>query len=489
MFFLKVITAIAVIVVGGCQNVLKEPLLTPQPTVSQANTVPSHIPYQTTSPLSSDILLQILTAETALQRKKYRVALDLYTKVIEVVDDIAIIKKAARIALHLEDLPKTAQIIQMWLKKDSGNIIARRVALTLALNNKDEATSLEHLDVILKRHPTDFNELVLDIQKVLRSKQDVAFADTLLSTLEKKYPKQATILLSQSILALRQKNLKKAHQKITHALKIQPKWEKALRLREELWVFSANQALDEKKFNQAILFFKKIKHPKLKYKAAAGIIYTLFEQKKIKQANKRVQALFKAYPKKRKDIFLMQAEIHNKQQNYQQAFNILTKLLKESPLEEDILYTRSLIADKLGDLKTTESDLIKILKQNPKNVIALNALGYTLAQKTTRYSEAEVYLNQALAITPNAGSIIDSYGWLKFKQGDLQGALKHLKNARSKLKNTSAENETIAHIAEVLWAMNKKNEARQLINESILKRPKNKYLLDVKTRILDKETP
>ncbi len=183
----------------------------------------------------------------------------------------------------------------------------------------------------------------------------------------------------------------------------------------------------------------------------------------------------------------MQAQIHDKQKNYQKSFDILTQALQEFPTEEEALYTRSLIADKLDDLETTESDLNKILKQDPKNVAALNALGYTLTEKTTRYSEAESYLKQALELEPDAGSIIDSYGWLKFKQGNFQAALKHLLHAREKLKDTSAENETIAHIAEVLWTLNKKTEARQLIKEGILKQPKNEYLLDVKTRLLDKE--
>ncbi len=473
---------------SACQLTPEEPLISTKGTILENDVIVSQtIPYVSKTPQTADVLLWVLTAETALQRKEYRLALEQYMKVIKVVDDIEIIKKTARIALFLEDIPKTEQIVLLWLAKDSNNIIARRIALTLALNKKDETATLEHLNVIYKSHPTDFNELVLDIQKVLRSEKDLALSDKILTTLAQQHPKNVTILLSQSILALRQKNLKKAHKKVIKALKIQPKWEKALRLRDELWMFSANEALEAKKFTQAVAIFKKINNKNLKFKASQGIISVLFAQKKFKAAEKKLKTLFKRYPKQRLDIFLMQAQAHDKQKNYQKAFNILTQALQEFPAEEEVLYSRSLMADKLDDLATTESDLNKILTKDPKNVSALNALGYTLTEKTTRYSEAESYLKQALALEPDAGSIIDSYGWLKFKQGDFQAALKHLLNAREKLKDTSAENETIAHIAEVLWTLNKKNEARQLIKEGMLKQPKNEHLLDVKTRLLDKE--
>ncbi len=488
MFFLKIIPVAAIVFASACQYTAKEPLISTQGSVIENDVAVSQtIPYVSKTPQSSDVLLWILTAETALQRKEYKLALTQYMKVIEVVDDIDVIKKTARIALFLEDIPKTEQVVSLWLEKDANNVIARRIALTLALNNRDEAVALTHLTAIKKSHPSDFNELVFDIQKVLRSQKDLALSDKLLTTLGQKYPKNGTILLSQSILALRQKDLKKAHQKIDKALKTQPKWEKALRLRDELRMFSANQALEANNFTEALTTFKKVKNKELQFKATRGIISVLFAQKKFKSAEQKVKKLFKLYPDQRLDIFLIQAQIHDKQKNYKKAFNILTKALQEFPTEEEALYSRSLIADKLDDLATAESDLNKILTQDPKNVSALNALGYTLTEKTTRYSEAESYLKQALALEPDEGSIIDSYGWLKFKQGDFQAALKHLLNAREKLKDTSAENETIAHIAEVLWVLNKKMEARQLIKEAMLKQPENEYLLDVKTRLLDKE--
>ncbi len=265
MFFLKIIPVAAIVFISACQYTSKEPLISTQGTILENDVAVSQIiPYTSKTPQTSDILLWILTAETALQRKEYKLALAQYMKVIKVVDDIDVIKKTARIALYLEDIPKTEQIVSLWLKKDSANIIARRIALTLALNNKDETATLEHLNVIYKSHPSDFDELALDLQKVLRSEKDMPLADKILTTLAQQHPKNVTILLSQSILALRQKDLKKAHEKVAKALKIQPKWEKGLRLRDELWMFSANEALEVKNFSKALTSFKKIKNLNLK---------------------------------------------------------------------------------------------------------------------------------------------------------------------------------------------------------------------------------
>ncbi|MCK5872368.1 MAG: hypothetical protein KAG26_06040, partial [Methylococcales bacterium] len=322
MFFLKIIPVAAIVFASACQYTSEAPIVSTQGTLLEnENIVSQTIPYTSKTPQTADVLLWVLTAETALQRKEYRLALEQYMKVIDIVDDVDVIKKTARIALFLEDIPKTEQVVSLWLKKDSNNIIARRIALTLALNNKNETATLEHLNVIYKSHPTDFNELVLDLQKVLRSEKDLALSDKLLTTLAQQHPKNVTILLSQSILALRQKNLQKAHKKIIKALKIQPKWEKALRLRDELWIFSANKALAAKEFTQALATFKKVNSKALQFKATQGVISVLFAQKKFKAAEKKIKTLFKKYPKQRLDIFLMQAQIHDKQKNYQKSFD------------------------------------------------------------------------------------------------------------------------------------------------------------------------
>jgi tetratricopeptide (TPR) repeat protein len=116
----------------------------------------------------------------------------------------------------------------------------------------------------------------------------------------------------------------------------------------------------------------------------------------------------------------------------------------------------------------------------PDNVEALNALGYSLADKTTRYAEAETYLQHALRLKPDEAVILDSYGWLKYKMGNYQAALDYLQKAYNK----QPENEIAAHIAEVLWVSGKKDEARKLFDKAIQEAPDDVYLLNFKSKFL-----
>ena len=148
-----------------------------------------------------------------------------------------------------------------------------------------------------------------------------------------------------------------------------------------------------------------------------------------------------------------------------------------------MLYSRALMADRLNRLDVMETDLKKILAHSPGNVEALNALGYSLADKTTRYAEAEAYLLRALRMKPDEAVILDSYGWLKFKMGDSKTALEYLQRAYDK----QPENEIAAHLAEVLWVSGQQDKARKLIKNALDITPEDTFLLDFKSKFLRSE--
>ena len=122
------------------------------------------------------------------------------------------------------------------------------------------------------------------------------------------------------------------------------------------------------------------------------------------------------------------------------------------------------------------------MAKEPDNVEALNALGYSLLNDPKRYAEAETYLQQAIKLRPDEAVIMDSYGWLQFKMGRTQIALDYLQRAYTKQQ----ENEIAAHIAEVLWTLGRKDEAKKLFNKVIKDSPEDEYLLDFQQRILNK---
>ncbi len=141
-----------------------------------------------------------------------------------------------------------------------------------------------------------------------------------------------------------------------------------------------------------------------------------------------------------------------------EAMRVLNNALTILPGDVALRYMRALLAVGLGQLELAESDLRRIIDVQPKNAAALNALGYTLADLTDRYDEAEPLIVQAYQLQPNEPSIIDSMGWIAYRRGRLQEAEKYLRQAW----DTAQSAEIAAHLGEVLWVSGQKDEARAL---------------------------
>lgn len=149
------------------------------------------------------------------------------------------------------------------------------------------------------------------------------------------------------------------------------------------------------------------------------------------------------------------------------------------PDNAQLLYARALLAVQMGDLNLAEADFKKVLADNPQHVEALNAYGYTLADQTERFADAKVLIEQALALEPNAAHILDSYGWVMFRLGDLEVAQRYLLKAAE----LSDEVEIDVHLGEVLWAMQENAQAIQIWT-SIKQQQPNNELLDATLRRL-----
>jgi Flp pilus assembly protein TadD len=117
----------------------------------------------------------------------------------------------------------------------------------------------------------------------------------------------------------------------------------------------------------------------------------------------------------------------------------------------------------------------RILEMDPDNVRTLNALGYTLADRTDRYEEALIYINRAYAQDPDDPAIIDSLGWVHFRLGNLEEARGHLQRAW----DMTQDSEIGAHLGEVMWVQGDHEGAREIWEVSRQSSPDNPALLEV----------
>ena len=233
-----------------------------------------------------------------------------------------------------------------------------------------------------------------------------------------------------------------------------------------------------KQYETALTWFDKVTQGPYEYDSSVAAVSVLLSQKNFSEAEQRLVKMVAKFPKHKLNILLLKAEIYSEQKQYQKAFDILTEELVNSPEHRDLLYTRALIAEKVDRLDILETDLKKILIKKPNDAAVLNALGYTLVDRTERYDEAGEYLQRALKISPEEAVIMDSMGWLRFKQGRLAEALEILRVAYDK----QSENEIAAHLAEVLWVMGDKDEARKVFEKAFKEAPEDEYLLKFQLR-------
>jgi tetratricopeptide (TPR) repeat protein len=177
-------------------------------------------------------------------------------------------------------------------------------------------------------------------------------------------------------------------------------------------------------------------------------------------------------------FFIADADLLREAGKLDEAMKVLDDALAQLPGDNDLLYARSLMAEKLGRIDQSEADLKQILASDPDNVQALNALGYTLADRTTRYKEALGYIQRALELSPDEPAILDSMGWVQYRLGNMEQAINFLRRAYK----LDADPEVAAHLGEVLWVSGDRSAANQVWDKALKKDPKSKPLLDTVKR-------
>lgn len=186
-------------------------------------------------------------------------------------------------------------------------------------------------------------------------------------------------------------------------------------------------------------------------------------------------------PEQKVTALMAKGQLLHDASEYQKAIDTFNKAEEFGSKKRDILYARSLSYDRMGNVAQAEKDLRELIKLDPKDADALNALGYMLVVSSTRYQDAHDLIKQALELRPDSPAVMDSMGWVLFKKGDAKGAEEWLSKAYDKMPDP----EIAAHLIEVLSVNGKRDDARKLFKEMIAKYPDDKQLADVKQRVAD----
>jgi tetratricopeptide (TPR) repeat protein len=170
--------------------------------------------------------------------------------------------------------------------------------------------------------------------------------------------------------------------------------------------------------------------------------------------------------------FAVDAELYMDARQFDAAAASYDKALRVKPDDTDMLYARGLAFAEAGRVDQAVADFRRVLEIKPGDIEASNALGYTLADNDRDLPEAQSLLQAARSARPDDPSVADSWGWLKFRQGQLDQAETTLRGAWAKQK----DGDIGVHLAEVLWQRGERDEARKVLNEVRRIDPKNAAL-------------
>ncbi len=161
------------------------------------------------------------------------------------------------------------------------------------------------------------------------------------------------------------------------------------------------------------------------------------------------------------------------------AYAVLAKALAEQPDQPDFLYDSAMVAEKIDKLDVVEANLTRLIALQPANAQALNALGYTLVDRTTRTAEGLALIERAYKLSPDDPFILDSMGWASFRAGKLDDAENYLRRALAERPDP----EIAAHLGEVLWARGERARAQEVWQAQLRATPDNPVLLDTVRRL------
>ncbi|MCY4218806.1 MAG: hypothetical protein OXE56_06005 [Gammaproteobacteria bacterium] len=149
--------------------------------------------------------------------------------------------------------------------------------------------------------------------------------------------------------------------------------------------------------------------------------------------------------------------------DFEESRALLDDLVQREPDNSRLLYRRGLLFSNMDLLDLHEIDMRKVIELEPENAYAYNALGYVLADKTNRYEEAYDLINRAMELRPNDPYITDSLGWVYYRLGNNELAIQYLTEASELLWDA----EIAAHLGEVLWITDQREEANDLWDRAL----------------------
>ncbi len=342
--------------------------------------------------------------------------------------------------------------------------LPRIFLVQLFLDHGDRKQARQALEVFVDESPDD-QRLRLFYAQMLIDEQEFSRARNLFRQMLRNAPKAPDVLFALGILSLQLEDLEAARDYLIHLR------DTGERQSDSAYYLGQAEELAGNP-EAAVSWYRKVGSEHAT-DAKVRIALMRAKQGKVERARELLQQLRDQQPKDASMIYLVEGAVLTDLDRPDAAMAVYDEALEAFPGDHDLLYARGLHAFSLDQLDIMENDFKAILTEDPDSAEALNALGYSLADRTERFAEALSYIEHALALKPDDPAILDSMGWAKFRLGNPEQALEYLRKALALMP----DGEIAAHLGEVLWTLGRHDEARSIWEAALDRDPDHEYLL------------
>ena len=346
------------------------------------------------------------------------------------------------------------------------------LAYAQLLARTSPSSAIESLNEFLARKP-DARDARLTLARLLISERKYDAARAQFDILLKDSPDNPDLVYPVAMLALQQGDAAGARSQLEKLLKLDFPDKSAVHF------FLGQLDEEEKKPDLALDHYRQVTAGDQYIAARGRAAQILLRQGKLEEAREQLHTTRGGTPAEKIQLILVEAQLLREAGRGEESYALLEAALAKQPDNPELLYETALAAERQGKPQVLEKHLGHLIKLKPDHAHALNAFGYSLAERNIRLAEAHKLLTQALALAPQDPFIMDSMGWVLFRQKDYAGALTYLRKAYA----LRPEADIAAHLGEVLWALGNVEEAKKYWREARGKEPDNTTLRETLARL------
>jgi tetratricopeptide (TPR) repeat protein len=376
----------------------------------------------------------------------------------------------AHVVARAGDLERASGLLEqaLALEPDDQNLLLTYVSVLQRQNRADAALGrLEQaLGTRQRRNEDDF-DLRMAYARLLADARRFDDARAQFSLLAQAQPDSAEVLFALGLLDLQANRVAEAELYFRRLVNTDERGDDAS-------YYLGRIAEERGDYAQANVWYLGVQGGDNYFDAQVRLGLILAKQDRLEEARTHLRSVRTRNAQERALLAQAEGELLAEQRRYDEAMQVFDQALAGG-YNADLLYARAMLAEKMDRLDILERDLRRILERDPDNAQALNALGYTLADRTTRYDEAYGYIRRALDISPSDFYILDSMGWVLYRMGRLDEAEQYLRKALLLRRDP----EVAAHLGEVLWVKGDRVGANEVWSTALRETPDDDRLLDV----------